>query len=97
MKASENKSVGRILKQIREGVGLTQDELANLMGKSQSFVSKTESGERSLYAYELFSYSDALGISPYEVVRMWSIELDKQADASSRATYVLVRTKAGSG
>lgn len=32
------------------------------MGKPQSFVSKIESGERSLHVCEVFEYARALGI-----------------------------------
>ena len=41
------------LKQARESAGLTQTEVARLMSRPQSFVSKAESGERRVDSIEL--------------------------------------------
>jgi transcriptional regulator with XRE-family HTH domain len=41
------------LKQARESAGLTQAEVARLMSRPQSFVSKAESGERRVDFIEL--------------------------------------------
>jgi transcriptional regulator with XRE-family HTH domain len=41
------------LKQARESAGLTQAEVARLMARPQSFVSKAESGERRVDFIEL--------------------------------------------
>ena len=52
----------RLLRQIRSGAGLRQEDLAQLLGKRQSFVSKYESGERRLDVLELRQICQAVGI-----------------------------------
>lgn len=49
------------LRQAREGVGLTQKQVAKMLGKPQSFVSKSESGERRLDVTELKKFADLYG------------------------------------
>ena len=53
----------RMLRKAREQAGLTQDELADRLGESQSFVSKCERGERRLDIVELHAFCQALGTS----------------------------------
>ena len=52
-----------LLKQIRIDAGLKQVELAQKLGKHQSFVSKYESGERQLDILELRYICNTLDIS----------------------------------
>lgn len=68
MDANANRSIGRALRLTREERGLTQVQMAETLGKPQSYISKIESGERSLHVYELFAYADALGMSAQELV-----------------------------
>ena len=68
MNVDANKICGRCLAQLREKAGLTQVELAKRLNVPQSFVSKVETGERSLRAYELFDYAYALGVDVHPVV-----------------------------
>ena len=68
MNASANKTTGAVLRSFRKEAKLTQTQVAHELGKPQSFVSKTESGERSLQAHELIAYSRALGTSPSKIV-----------------------------
>lgn len=68
MNIDANKICGRCLAQLREKAGLTQVELAKRLTVPQSFVSKVETGERSLRAYELFDYAYALGVDVHSVV-----------------------------
>lgn len=68
MNIDANKICGRCLAQLREKAGLTQVELAKRLNVPQSFVSKVETGERSLRAYELFTYAYALGADVHSVV-----------------------------
>jgi transcriptional regulator with XRE-family HTH domain len=50
--------------QLRKEAGLTQDQVAKILGKPQSFVSKYESGERSLDFIEVIEVIEALGSDP---------------------------------
>ncbi len=50
------------LKEAREGAGLTQIEVAERLGLSQSQVSKCERGERRVDVIELREWCRAIGI-----------------------------------
>lgn len=52
-----------LLKEMRREKGLTQAELARLLERPQSFVSKYESGERRLDILELQDICTACGVS----------------------------------
>jgi transcriptional regulator with XRE-family HTH domain len=53
MPTSEQIILQQLLKQVRIEQGLNQKDLAALLGKHQSFVSKYENGERRLDILEL--------------------------------------------
>jgi transcriptional regulator with XRE-family HTH domain len=57
------------LQVLRLDAGLTQAELAERVGQSQSFVSKYESGERRLDVLELRRICGALGLGLTDFVR----------------------------
>lgn len=57
------------LRQARDKRKLSQSEVAALLGKPQSFVSKYESGERRLDVIEFLAVCDALKIKPNEVLK----------------------------
>jgi transcriptional regulator with XRE-family HTH domain len=50
------------LRNAREEKGLTQTEVAERLGQTQSFVSKVERGERRLDVVELRAFCYALGV-----------------------------------
>lgn len=52
-----------LLRLIRQEVGLTQLQVAQTLGRPQSYVSKYESGERNLTFIEVEEVCDSLGIS----------------------------------
>ena len=68
MDVEANKAIGVALRRMRGNAMLTQAQLAQTLGKPQSYVSKIELGERSLQVYELPEYAEALGLTPEEVV-----------------------------
>ena len=51
------------LKEVREEKGLSQTEVAERLGKTQSFVSKVERGERRLDIVEVRTFCIAIGVS----------------------------------
>lgn len=51
-----------LLRKARENKGLTQTEVAQRLGQTQSFVSKVERGERRLDIVELRAFCAAIGI-----------------------------------
>lgn len=56
------------LKKIRVEKGVTQLQLANMLKKPQSFVSKYESGERRIDVQEFICICKALQKDPCEVI-----------------------------
>jgi transcriptional regulator with XRE-family HTH domain len=58
-----------LLRQLREDAGLRQVDLAERLGKPQSYVSKYETGERRLDLLELRDVCRAAGVSLIEFVR----------------------------
>jgi transcriptional regulator with XRE-family HTH domain len=52
----------------RKSVGLTQVELAERLGRPQSFVSKYERGERRLDVVEFVEVTDALRVPPARLI-----------------------------
>lgn len=59
----------RLLRQAREGAGLTQVGLAAALQRTQSFVSKVERGETRLDIVQLRTVLLALGVSLPEFAR----------------------------
>ena len=51
------------LRKAREEKGLTQTDVAQSLGQTQSFVSKVERGERRIDIVELRAFCSALGIA----------------------------------
>ena len=59
----------RELRKIRKRSGLSQQQLAERLGITQSLVSKCERGERRIDVMELFQFCKALGVSPAEFLQ----------------------------
>ncbi len=47
---------------------MTQIELAERLGNTQTFVSKCERGERRIDAVELVEFAQAMGVAPQELL-----------------------------
>ncbi|WP_433935606.1 helix-turn-helix domain-containing protein [Brevundimonas diminuta] len=54
---------------MRKAAEITQVELAERLGKPQSFVSKVERGERRLDVIEFCQVSEALGCDPATLLK----------------------------
>lgn len=68
-----------VLKAARKRVGVTQIELAERLGNTQTFVSTCERGERRIDAVELVEFAEAMGVAPQEL-------LDEYLTQRGRAT-----------
>lgn len=66
--SAEQKQLRKLLRQVRLGAGLRQADLAKVLGKPQSFISKFESGERRIDVLELRQVCEAIGITLEEFV-----------------------------
>lgn len=53
-----------VLKAARKRAGVSQIDLAERLGNTQTFVSKCERGERRIDAVELIEFAEALGVPP---------------------------------
>ncbi|WP_217705714.1 helix-turn-helix domain-containing protein [Peristeroidobacter soli] len=53
----------------REKAGLTQQQLADRLGKPQSFISKYEGGERRIDVIEFIAIADALNLDASRAIR----------------------------
>jgi transcriptional regulator with XRE-family HTH domain len=53
----------------REKVGMTQQQLADRLGKPQSFISKYEGGERRIDVIEFIAIADALEMDASRAIR----------------------------
>jgi len=70
----------RLLVKARQESGLTQVEVAERLGKPQSFVSKLERGERRLDFPEFIQLADALDVDPEEFIRGYRQALENQRE-----------------
>ena len=57
-----------VLKAARKRAGVSQVDLAERLGNTQTFVSKCERGERRIDAVELVEFAEALGVQPLELM-----------------------------
>ena len=63
------KLVGRNVKRIRQEKGLTQEQLAEISGFSQQYISGLEQGRRNPTIVSIYELATALGVSHMELVR----------------------------
>jgi len=66
---TQKKSFRELLRDLREAENLRQVELAQRLNRPQSFVSKYESGEKTLSFLEVKEVCEAMGISLVDFVR----------------------------
>lgn len=62
------KLVGDNVRRIRSGKGMTQEQLAELSGFSQQYLSDLERGRRNPTVVTLFELAQALGSTPVELI-----------------------------
>jgi len=67
----------RLLRAARDKAGMTQVELAEKLGLTQSFVSKIERGDRRLDFVQLRTVCKALGLPLLEFIEQLESELDQ--------------------
>jgi len=73
----EQQALQRVLRQLRLGADLRQEDLADLLQEPQSFVSKYESGERRLDLIELRQVCQAVGVTLLDLVQRFEEQLQR--------------------
>lgn len=68
LRTPRQKLLQSLLIDARKTTGLTQAELAELLGKPQSFVAKYENGERRIDVIELIDIAAALDFSIADIL-----------------------------
>jgi transcriptional regulator with XRE-family HTH domain len=71
-----NQALGRTIGQLRQKLGLSQEELADRAGIHRTYVSQLERGIKSPTLAVLIKIARALGIKPSRLVRSVEGELD---------------------
>ena len=67
------------LRNTREGKGLTQTQVAERLGQTQSFVSKVERGERRVDIVEMRAFCSAMDIDFLGFVQRLELEFSKSS------------------
>ena len=65
-----------LLRQSRKDAGIVQQDLADKLGKPQSFVAKIERGERRIDVIEFVAIARAIGSDPVRLLKRY---LDQKA------------------
>jgi len=65
----KRKLVGGNVRRIRRKKGLTQEQLAEISGFSQQYISGLEQGRRNPTVVTLYELASALGVSHLDLVR----------------------------
>jgi transcriptional regulator with XRE-family HTH domain len=73
----DQKKMQTLLRQIRVDANLTQADLAQILSRPQSFISKYESGERLLDIIELRELCSAVGVSLVDFVKRLEVLLNE--------------------
>jgi transcriptional regulator with XRE-family HTH domain len=76
-----------LLRSWRAKAGLTQTEVGERLGNTQTFVSKVERGERRLDVVEFAEWCEALGVAPSDGIQAYLDvrPLDNSRKISSRS------------
>jgi transcriptional regulator with XRE-family HTH domain len=82
--STEYQSFLRILRQVREEAELSQQELARRLGRTQSFVSKCERGERRIDVVELRHFCRAMKMSLGDFVKRLEGKITNVAPANQQ-------------
>ncbi len=71
----DSRSAIEPIKAVREGLGISQRELARRLGKHPSFINKIEQLERRLDILEFLAIADAMEIDPAQLITTVRAEL----------------------
>ncbi len=69
LRSAEHRAFCALLVDTRRKAKLNQTEVAQRLGKPQSYVAKYEGGERRLDVVEFLAVCDALAVDPVRIIR----------------------------
>lgn len=69
LRSAEHRAFCALLVGARRKTGLSQTQVAQRLGKPQSYVAKYEGGERRLDVVEFLAVCGAIGTDPLRIVR----------------------------
>jgi transcriptional regulator with XRE-family HTH domain len=72
-----HKALRAFLVERRKNAGLHQIDLAKRLGRSQSYVTHIETGQKHVALLELIEWAEAIGFDPEEAIERLS-KIDKQ-------------------
>jgi len=76
LESPKHEALRAFLVERRKSAGLTQADVANSLGRHQSFVATVESGQRRIDVVELFDFAQAIGFDPIAVIKALKKVLD---------------------
>jgi|GEM_PF-1942348 len=68
--SSFDDQLGRSLADLRRGLSISQEYLAEILRRDQTFVSKVETGKRALSVQEFVRWTKALNLSSEDVLNL---------------------------
>ena len=70
---------GRIIRELREQQGLTQEVLSGLAAVSRSHLAEIETGRTNANVETLWKLSEAMGMKMSDLIRLVEQEIEKEA------------------
>lgn len=85
--------LGKVLQAVRQQRGLTQAQLADLVGYSQRAISDLENGNTQVHAVVLYRIAKALTVDPIELcMSVWpNDDVFLKTDQSERELILLIK------
>lgn len=82
----DSELVGKVMQNLRKRKGISQEVLSGLAGLDRTHYSKIERGLRSPTIQTLFKISQALELSPHEIISEIEVEEERQNCESKRTS-----------
>ncbi len=70
-----DEAFGRVLRELRQEAGLSQEALGHEAGSGRTYLSQLERGQRGASLKTVFRLAEVLGVSPAEMVGLVEAEL----------------------
>lgn len=68
LRTPEHLALMQVLIEVRKEAEITQQELADILDRPQSYVAKVETGERRLDVVEMIAWAGGIGQSPADLM-----------------------------